>query len=179
MEATRKVEPYWSGSQWGVYSRLAAETHFSFLAPQRLACDERGSLYFLECAPPRVPGATAFHVVSAKDGTGEPLIGGRTYRLRVPPNPPVRQHWAVTVYDLETAGFIHNAPTVCIDPYNPHTGRNADGSIDVHFTPKPRAKENSWIYTGSRGQWIAMFRFEGPRRAVFDKSWILPNIERV
>ena len=179
MEWTRKIEPYWPGSQWGMHGHVGPETHFSFESPDRLAFDERGALYFFGCAPPKVLGAATFYLSTAKDARGEPLVGGKTYRLHIPPNPPVKQYWAVTVYDLTTAGFIHNSPTLCIDSYKPNTVRNADGSVDIYFTSRmPRGKENNWIYT-ARGEWIAMFRFYGPKKAVFEKTWVLPNIEQV
>jgi hypothetical protein len=30
-----------------------------------------------------------------------------------------------------------------------------------------------------KGQWFVFFRFYGPRQAIFEKTWVLPNIERV
>ena len=163
-----------------MHGHLASQTHFSFQTEDRLAIDERGALYFFGCAPPKVLGAATFYLSSAKDSSGEPLVGGRTYRLHIPPDPPVKQYWAVTVYDLTTAGFIHNSPTLCVDSYNLNTERNADGSVDIDFsTTMPPGRENNWIHTAARGEWIAMFRFYGPRKAVFEKTWVLPNIEQV
>jgi hypothetical protein len=180
IEWTRKIEPYWPGSQWGMHSQLAPQTQFSFQTSERLAIDERGALYFFACAPPRILGAATFYLAAAKDSRGEALVGGKTYRLHIPPNPPVKQYWAVTVYDLTTAGFIHNSPTLCIDSYKPNTEHNTDGSVDIYFTSRlPRGKENNWIYTASRGEWTAMFRFYGPKKAVFEKTWVLPNIEQI
>jgi hypothetical protein len=180
IEWTRTIEPYWPGSQWGMHGHLAPETHFSFQTSDRLALDERGALYFFGCAPPKVLGLATFYLSCAKDSRGEPLVGGKTYRLRIPPNPPVKQYWAVTVYDLTTAGFIYNSPTLCIDSYKPNTRRNSDGSVDIFFTPKmPRGRENNWICTPPRGEWVAMFRFYGPKKAVIEKTWVLPDIDPV
>ena len=58
--------------------------------------------------------------------------------------------------------------------------KNADGSVDVYFGPAaPAGKEANWIYTAPDKQWVALFRFYGPEKAVFDKSWQLPDIEKV
>jgi hypothetical protein len=181
MEWTRKIEPYWPESHWGLHGQLASQTHFSFLTPDRLAIDDRGAVYFFACAPPKTLGAATFYLSSAKDSRGDPLLGGKSYRLRVPPNPPVKQYWAITVYDLATAGFIVNSPTLCIDSYKTHTEKNADGSVDVYFGPTLPAKSrvNNWIYTASGREWIAMFRFYGPRKSIFERTWVLPDIERV
>ena len=180
VESTRKVEPYWPRSQWGVHTHLAVETHFTFLTNDRLAIDERGAIFFFGCGPPKTLGPATFYLSTAKDSKGEPLVGARTYRLHVPPNPPVKQYWAVTVYDLATSGFLLHSPTLCIDSYKKKTEKNADGSVDVYFGPKlPRGKENNWVYTGARGEWLAMFRFYGPKKAVFEKTWVLPSIEKI
>ena len=180
METAKNIEPYWPGSQWGLHSPVEAQTHFSFQTKDRMALDERAETYYLACAPPRALGAATFYLACTRDSRGEPLLGGRLYRLRIPPNPPARQFWAVTTYDLATAGFILNSPSVGIDSYNDRTEKNSDDSIDVYFAPKPfLQQEANWIYTGMRGEWFAFFRFYGPRKAILEKTWILPNIERV
>jgi hypothetical protein len=180
MESTRNVEPYWSDSQWGLHSQTALQTHFSFQNRDSLALDERGAMYFMACAPPKNLGAATFYLSCARDSRGEALIGGHLYRLRIPPDPPVKQYWSVTVYDLATAGLIPNAPSVTIDSYQQGVEKNSDGSIDVYFGPKPfLQQEKNWIYNGLRGEWFTMFRFYGPRKAVLEKTWVLPNIEKV
>jgi len=58
--------------------------------------------------------------------------------------------------------------------------KNADGSVEVFFGPSaPAGKEANWIYTAPGRQWVARFRFYGPEKAVFEKTWKLPDIEKV
>jgi len=84
-----------------------------------------------------------------------------------------------TVYALETAAFIREAPKVTVDSYQ-NTQKNADGSIDVYFGPvAPAGKESNWIYTAPGKRWFTLFRFYGPEKALFDKTWKLPDIEQV
>jgi hypothetical protein len=91
---------------------------------------------------------------------------------------PARQSWALTVYDLDTAAFIREAPTVGIDSYQA-TEKNPDGSVDVHFGPHaPGGKARNWIFTAPGKRWFTFFRFYGPEKPVLDKSWALPDIER-
>ncbi|SAL77250.1 hypothetical protein AWB68_05160 [Caballeronia choica] len=53
---------------------------------------------------------------------------------------------------------------------------NADGSIDVVFSPdEPREKEN-WIGTMRGRGWFPIFRFYGPASPYFDKTWKLEDI---
>lgn len=58
--------------------------------------------------------------------------------------------------------------------------KNADGSVDIYVGPKaPVGKEANWIYTRPGKKWYPWFRFYGPQKGIFDKSWKLPDIERV
>jgi hypothetical protein len=58
--------------------------------------------------------------------------------------------------------------------------KNADGSVDVYFGPRPPAgKEANWVPTSASGKFEALFRFNGPEKALFDKTWKLPDIERI
>jgi hypothetical protein len=57
---------------------------------------------------------------------------------------------------------------------------NADGSIDLYFGPTvPSDKENNWIETLPGPGWFAWFRFYGPIEPFFDKSWRLPDFEKL
>lgn len=181
MDASTRLVPYWSGVKWGSveFVLAGAKTGFTFQSENGLDVDGRGGMFFLGCAPPRKLGAATFYLVGARDAADAPLGGAKSYRLRVPPDVPAKQFWAVTVYDLETAAFIRESPSVEINSYQ-KLQKNADGSVDVFFGPKPPAgKESNWVYTAPGKQWISAFRFYGPDQAVYDKTWKLPDIEEV
>jgi hypothetical protein len=58
--------------------------------------------------------------------------------------------------------------------------KNAAGSVDIYFGPKaPAGQELNWIYTPAEKSWFPRFRFYGPEKALFDKSWTMPDIEIV
>jgi hypothetical protein len=155
---------------------VGPKTAFTFQTADRLDIDERGMLFFLGCAPPKKLGAASFYVFGMHDAQGEPLRGDRTYRLHVPANVPARQFWAVTVYDLATAAFIRDAPRVELNSYQ-EIQKNADGSVDVFFGPSaPSGKGANWVYTATGKQWFTAFRFYGPEKALFEKTWKLPDI---
>ncbi|HEX4862331.1 MAG TPA: DUF1254 domain-containing protein, partial [Rhizomicrobium sp.] len=105
-----KVRPWWPGSRWGMSIEVGPKTSFTFSLPDRLDIDERANMFFLACAPPMKLGAATFYLGAFADAGGEVLDGGANYRLHVPPDVPARQYWAATVYDLETAAFIREAP---------------------------------------------------------------------
>ena len=104
-------------------------------------------------------------------------MAAKAYRLRVPPNVPAKQFWAVTVYDLETAAFIRESPKTEVNSYQ-DLQKSRDESVDIFFGPKaPSGKESNWIYTAPGKQWVAFFRFYGPEPAIHDKTWVLNDIE--
>ena len=180
MAATMEVTPFWPGSHWGFHFVNAARTGFSFQMPGRYFVDERALVYFIAYASTKNLGAATFYLAEVCDASGEPLDGSRTYRLHVPNNVPVRQYWAATVYDLETAGFIRDAPNLTIDSYNQKVEKNPDGSVDVYFAPAPPSgHEANWIYTAPGHPWFTLFRFYGPEKPLLDKTWVLPDIERL
>jgi hypothetical protein len=182
MEATTRLTPYWPGGKWGLpsfFGESGAKTGYTFQTENGLDVDERGAMFFFACGPPKKLGAATFYVVAAQDATGALLDGGNSYRLNVPPNVPAKQFWAVTVCDLETAAFIRKAPIVEINSYQ-KLQKNADTSVDVFFgTKAPAGRESNWIYTDPGKGWTVIFRFYGPKKAVFDKTWVLPSIEKV
>ncbi len=80
---------------------------------------------------------------------GEWLHGGKSYRLHVPPNPPMKQFWAASVYDMDTRNLMGNESAKAeISSNTQGLQKNTDGSVDVYFVPKPpKGKEANWVET--------------------------------
>ena len=58
--------------------------------------------------------------------------------------------------------------------------KDGDGSVSVYFEPKaPAGKEANWVPTSANGKFEVLFRFYGPEKPLFDKTWKLPDIEEV
>jgi hypothetical protein len=189
IQSTMALPTFATASRWTVpATAVGPQTTFTFQTPDRLELDGRGALFFLGCGPAKKPGIATFYLVGSKDAKGgywftEPvpkgalLTGGKAYHLHVPPNVPAKQFWAVTVYDLESAGFLRDAPRVELNSYDRNMQERADGSVDVFFGPvAPTGKETNWIYTAPGKPWFVLFRFYAPGKEVFDKTWILPDI---
>ena len=126
-------------------------------------------------------GAGQYYLMTIVDKDGQPFDGGGNYRLNVPANAPVKLYWSATVYDRADA---------CADPQlvagravhrnTPDLQKNADGSVDVYFGPKaPEGKESNWVPTSAEGKFEVLFRLYGPEKPLFDKTWKLPDIEKV
>ena len=98
----------------------------------------------------------------------------------MPPHPPVKQYWSAVLYDFATHALIRNVSHASKSSQSPDLQTNADGSVDVYFGPKaPAGKDSNWIPTDAKGRFEALFRFYGPEKSLFDKTWVLPDIEKM
>jgi hypothetical protein len=177
---SQSLKPYWEGASWALPDVSGMKTEFSYQTPDMLNYDLRGMGGFMFWAPPKKSDASAptIYISTLTGHDGQPLKGGKAYKLHVPANVPAKQYWSATVYDWDTAGFIRNAAVVSLDSYNEKTSKNVDGSVDIYFAPTaPAGKENNWVTTGKDGEWFVIFRLYGPDKPFFDKTWKLPDIE--
>lgn len=147
--------------------------------------DERAA-YFYEAVAlskgmvSKQPGVGQAYLASYHDKTGHAFDGGKFYRLRVPANPPAKQFWSVTVYDIETRGVIQNKEQTADRSSRQDLVQNPDGSVDIYFGPtSPKGFETNWIPTVSGQAWFTYFRLYAPTEGYFDKSWPLPDIEEI
>jgi hypothetical protein len=86
----------------------------------------------------------------------------------------------MTVYNRATHAFIRNARWVGRSSQTPGLKKNANGSVDIYFGPKPPAAgESNWAPTDPKGRFEVLGRFYGPERPLFDKTWRLPDLEEV
>ena len=58
--------------------------------------------------------------------------------------------------------------------------KNADGTVDIFVGPKaPDGKDGNWMPTDPKRTFEVMFRLYAPTKALFDKTWVLPDIVHV
>jgi hypothetical protein len=153
-------------------------THFA--KPDSYPIDSRGRAYAMGFFSPKHLGAGQFYLMTITDKDGKDFDGGSTYRLNVPANAPVTQYWSATAYDRATHALIRNQPYSSRSSQNPGLQKNADGSVDVYFGSKaPAGKETNWVPTSAGGHFEVLFRLYGPEKSLFDKTWVLPDIERI
>jgi hypothetical protein len=175
---------YYEGSHWALPGSLELLEGIAtfFAKPDVYPVDLRGLAYSYAYFSPKHLDASAgsFYLLTIADKDGRLLDGGTTYHLTVPANAPVRQYWSATVYDRTTHAPIRNARWPSRSSHTPGLQKHADGSVDIYFGPKaPVGKESNWVPTSADGGFEVLFRFYGPEKPLFDKTWKLPDIEEV
>ena len=124
-------------------------------------------------------GAGQFYAISIRDKDGDPLDGGRTYRLNVPAGAPVDQYWSVTAYDRQTHALIKNVARASRSSQIADLQKNADGSVDIWLGPTaPAGRQANWLPTDPGRKFELMARFYAPRKEFFEKTWVLPDVEK-
>lgn len=125
-------------------------------------------------------GAGQMYLISIKDKNGDAFDGSKTYKQTVPPNAPVKQYWSLTAYDRDLHTLIKGVNRASRSSQIPELQKNPDGSIDIFISPKaPDGKESNWIPTDPNRKFELMFRAYAPTDALFKKTWVLPDVEKL
>jgi hypothetical protein len=174
--------PYYEGGHWSrPGSRELFEGQATFFAKAGVyPVDLRGVTFSYAYFTPKHAGTGSSYLLSIADRDGQLLDGARRYRLTVPANVPVRQYWSATGYDRNTHAPIRNARWRSRSSQTPGLQTNADGSVEIDFGPDASAgRESNWVPTNADRGFEVLFRFYGPEKPLFEKTWRLPDIERV
>ena len=174
--------PYYGAGKWFIPAtedlRATAPTFYE--TADAYSVDARGLTDYWAFSTIKHLGAGQFYLMSIRDKAGASLDGSKNYRLTVPANAPATQYWSAVVYDRATHALIRNASRLSRSSQDPDLQKNADGSVDVYFGPKaPAGKRTNWIPTNPGGRFEVLFRVYGPEKPLFDKTWRLPDIEKV
>jgi len=129
-------------------------------------------------AAPR-EGKGSDYAIAYVDSNKLPFIGDKTYKLRIPANPPVGNFWAVTVYDTQTRSMLQTHqrfPTV--GGNSSGLKKNSDGSCTVYFGPKaPKGYDKNWIETIPGKGWFVILRMYSPLKPWIDQTWRPGEVE--
>ena len=127
------------------------------------------------------PGLGSDYGIAYVDAEKRLLDGAKVYKLHLPPNVPVNNFWAVTIYDTQTRSQLQTGqkfPTV--GSQTKSIEQNEDGSFDIYFSPKPpKGYENNWLETVPGKGWFVALRMYGPLEPWIYKTWRPGEIELV
>ncbi len=128
------------------------------------------------------PGAGSDYLIAGLDSKHQALDGGKTYKLHVPANVPVKDNWSVTIYDTQTRSMLQTDQKFAgINSLGKGLKKNADGSYDVIFSPTlPKGvDERNWIQSIPNKSWFILFRAYGPLEPWLNKTWRPSELELV
>ena len=126
------------------------------------------------------PGVGTAYLTCFRDRNGDYLLGDKTYRLRVPANPPVKRFWAVTAYDPTSRALLDSGGNITVSSTR-KPDVNPDGSVDIYFGPTkaPKGKEKNFIRTDPKKGFFVAFRFYGPLEGYINKTWVMNDFELI
>jgi hypothetical protein len=176
-----KAAYYYPNSNW----QLGFIGGYNFQTqPGVLNFDAANFYYFLAilvtpAMEEKMVGKGSQYAWTARDANGQPLDGGKSYKLRMPANVPVKDFWSVILYSDQTRSMIQTDqrfPSVSSQTKGLQV--NPDGSIDIYFGPKaPPGKETNWVQTVPGRGWNTVLRMYGALQPWFDKTWRPGEIE--
>ena len=128
-----------------------------------------------------IPGKGSDYGIAYVDSDKQPFNGSKTYKLHIPPNPPAKDFWAVTIYDSQTRSMLQtDQPYPTVGSQTEGIKKNEDGSFDIYFSPEaPEGFENNWLQTIPGKSWFVALRMYGPLEPWIEKTWRPSEIELV
>jgi hypothetical protein len=174
---------YWPDRHYMSLLQADDNKTFSFIYDDYVDLIPRAAEYFWCTYMPKVLSAAPAtqYMMAMADKDGRPLEAGKLYKLNVAAGMPVRQFWALTIYDRATCSFIYsNSNRTTLSSYDiEKMKRNSDGSVTLYVGPKaPDGLEANWIPTAGKRPLPAM-RFYGPTEAFNNKTFKLADFELV
>ena len=159
---------------------------YEFLADGVRMLDARSFFFFYATGitpamSTKIVGVGSQYATAFVDSRNQPLDGGKTYRLHLPPNIPVKDFWSFVVYDNQIRSQLQTDQQFpSISSQRKGVVVNPDTSVDVYFSPTaPPGKESNWVQTWPGKGWNVIMRLYGPLQPFFDKTWRPGEIEEV
>jgi hypothetical protein len=174
--------PYFPKGRWAIPAcpDVLAAVRSNFSRQGRYRVDRRALLYSTAFFGARHLDEDRFYLLTTRDADGADLDGGANYRLTVPPGAPVDQSWSVTLYDRDSHALIRGTDRAGRGSASRGLKANPDGSIDLFFGVRPPpGRAGNWLATIPGSRFQVLFRFREPREALFDNSWILPDVQKL
>lgn len=180
---TPEAMRYWPDRHYVSLLQADENKTFSFIYDDYVDLIPRAAEYFWCTYMPKMLSDTPAtqYMMAMADKGGKLLEGGKLYKVDLPAEMPVKQFWAITVYDRATMSFIYSDQNrTTLSSYDlDKMKKNADGGVSIYVGPKaPDGLEANWIPTSGKRPLPAV-RFYGPTDAFNNKTFKLPDFELV
>jgi hypothetical protein len=177
-----KEKLYWPDRHYASLLQADDNKTFTFTYEDRIDLINRAAEYFWCTYMPKTlsDSPATQYLMSLADKDGNPLEAGQRYKITVPGDMPVKQFWALTVYNRDTMSFIYSESNrTTLSSYElEKMQKNQDGSVTIYIGPTaPTGMENNWIPTSGKRPLPAM-RFYGPTTELNTKAFKLADFER-
>lgn len=174
---------YWPDRRYASLLMTDTNKTFTFVYDDKIDLIGRAAEYFWCTYMPKVlsDNPATQYLMAMADKKGKLLEAGKLYKLDVPADMPVKQFWALTVYNRATMAFIYSdSNRTTLSSYDiDKMKKNADGGLTIYVGPKaPKGLDSNWIPTAGKRPLPAM-RFYGPTDAMNNKTFKLPDFELV
>ncbi|MFK0278631.1 DUF1254 domain-containing protein [Ensifer sp. NPDC090286] len=174
---------YWPDRHYASLLMTDANRRFTFVYDDHIDLIARAAEYFWCTYMPRElsDSPATQYLMAMYDKDGKPLEAGKLYKLDVPAEMPVKQFWALTVYNRATMSFIYSdSNRTTLSSYDlDNMKKNTDGGVTLYVGPEaPAGLESNWIPTAGKRPLPAM-RFYGGTDALNDKTFKMPDFEVV
>lgn len=178
-----KDKLYWPDRHYASLLMADKNKTFTFVYDDKTDIIERAAEYFwCTYMPKKLTDSPATqYLMSMADNNGNLLEAGKLYKINIPTKIPVKQFWALTVYNRDTMSFIYSpSERTTLSSYDlDKMKKEADGSVNIYVGPQaPHGLENNWIPTSGKRPLPAM-RFYGPTEELNNKTFKLNDFELV
>ena len=178
-----KEKLYWPDRHYASLLQSDDNKTFTFEYDDRIDLINRAAEYYWCTYMPKVlsDNPQTQYMMAIADHDGNLLEAGQLYKLEVPANMPVKQFWALTVYDRATMAFIYSdSGRTTLSSYDiGKMKKNPDGGVTLYVGPNaPDGYDSNWIPTSGKRPLPAM-RCYGPTDALNDKTFKLNDFQKV
>lgn len=161
-----------------IWSTAFANKNTSFEADGTMGLDARVLYYYNAGGVTPAMAATragqgSDYALALLDANKQAFDGSKTYKLTLPKDVPVKDFWAVTIYDTQTRSQLQTSQSFpTIGSQTKGMSQNADGSYHVYFAPEaPKGEEGNWLQTVPGKSWFTILRMYGPLEPWINKTW--------
>jgi hypothetical protein len=166
---------YYEGSNW----QLGFTGGFKFESQPGVLNFDAATFYYTlailvtPAMEAKMIGKGSQYAWTCRDANDNALDGGKSYKLNMPPNVPVKDFWSLILYSDQTRSQIQTDQQYpSVSSQSADLQKNEDGSIEVYFGPTaPAGKESNWVQTVPGQGWNVVLRMYGALEPWFDKTW--------